>query len=127
MCGGTQCPVRKAAGDDADADPNFCYYWDSNFSQCSISIYRVWCGLEEGSVSGFLEACGLRAQKTSTLFTLMQGRNRLNAKVPEIFRGGTVGDKRATVKIESLHIELIAPTVSSLRHLSVIIPVARTR
>lgn len=127
MCRGTQCPVRKAAGNDADADPSFCYYWDSDFSQCSISVRRGWCGLEDGSVSGFLEACGLRAQKTSTLLTLMQDRNRLNAKVPEIFRGGTVGDKRATVKIESLHPELIAPTVSSLRHLSVITPVSRTR
>lgn len=45
----------------------------------------------------------------------MQDKNRLNVKVLEIFRGGTLGDGKLLLV---LHIELVPTTVSSLRRLS---------
>lgn len=92
VCVGTQCPARKGQVAMLRLVMTSAVT-GSDLSQFSISVGR---GDECDEDSVLLEACGPTAGKTSTLFVLMQDTNGINAQVL-IFRGGRVGDKRASV------------------------------
>jgi len=88
--------AREVAGDNADADHYFCDDCSCNLSQFSILISRG-CGREEGSVPA---SRGLwpKSRKDEYLVHPYAGQkwNKDN-QVLEVFSGGRVGDKRATV------------------------------